>query len=65
MHDLLFSHPHHLNDTDLHGQARSLGLDMPRFVAALADQVYLQGSWSRSQLKTHAGPAPKYYGSKP
>jgi len=42
MHDLLFSHPHHLNDTDLHDHARSLGLDMPRFVAEFADQVYLQ-----------------------
>jgi protein-disulfide isomerase len=42
MHDLLFTHPHHLKDTDLHGHARTLGLDMARFVAELGDQVYLQ-----------------------
>jgi len=37
MHDLLFAHPHHLKDTDLHGHARTLGLDMVRFVAELDD----------------------------
>jgi protein-disulfide isomerase len=42
MHDLLFTHPHHLKDTDLQGHARTLGLDVPRFVAELGDQVYLQ-----------------------
>jgi len=42
MHDLLFTHPHHLNDADLHDHARTLGLDMTRFAAELDEQVYLQ-----------------------
>jgi protein-disulfide isomerase len=42
MHDLLFTHPHHLKDADLHGHARTLDLNLPRFIAELDDQVYLQ-----------------------
>jgi protein-disulfide isomerase len=42
MYDLLFTHPRHLKNADLHGHARTLGLDLPRFIAELDDQVYLQ-----------------------
>jgi protein-disulfide isomerase len=42
MHDLLFENQRRLELRRLHGYARRLGLDMPRFTAAMDDEVYLQ-----------------------
>ena len=42
MHDRLFEHRHHLGDADLHAHAAALGLDLARFDAEMADEVYLQ-----------------------
>jgi len=41
MHDLLFTNQEHLKVTDLHRYAERLGLDMARYTAEMADQVYL------------------------
>jgi len=42
MHHLLFEQTHHLNPTALVGCAQSLGLDMNRFNAEIADHIYRQ-----------------------
>jgi protein-disulfide isomerase len=42
MHDLLFAHQAHLGRERLEGYAKQLGLDMPRFIAEMDDQIYLQ-----------------------
>jgi protein-disulfide isomerase len=42
MHHLLFAQTHHLTPVALAGYARSLGLDMNRFNAELADHIYTQ-----------------------
>jgi protein-disulfide isomerase len=42
MHHLLFAQTHHLTPVALVGYARSLGLDMNRFNAELADHIYTQ-----------------------
>jgi protein-disulfide isomerase len=40
MHDMLFEHQHALEDADLLSYADYLGLDLPRFVAELADGTH-------------------------
>jgi protein-disulfide isomerase len=42
MHHLLFAQAHHLTPAALVGYAQSLGLDMNRFKAELADHIYTQ-----------------------
>lgn len=42
MHDLLFDNQLHLKPEDLRGYAGRLQLDMPRFIAELDDEIYLQ-----------------------
>jgi protein-disulfide isomerase len=42
MHHLLFVQPHHLKMHALDGYAESLGLDMNRFRAEMADHIYTQ-----------------------
>jgi protein-disulfide isomerase len=42
MHDLLFENQRHLEFPQLLGYARTLGLDMARFTAAMDGEVYLQ-----------------------
>ena len=42
MHHLLFAQVHHLTPDALAGYAQSLGLDMNRFNAELADHIYTQ-----------------------
>jgi protein-disulfide isomerase len=42
MHDLLFEHQQHLKPNQLRGYAEQLGLDMARYDAEMADEVYLQ-----------------------
>jgi protein-disulfide isomerase len=42
MHDLLFEHQLHLQQTRLHGYAEQLRLDMTRYTAEIDDHVYLQ-----------------------
>lgn len=42
MHRLLFAQVHHLKPAALEGYAQSLGLDMHRFSAEMADRIYTQ-----------------------
>ena len=42
MHELLFTQTHHLTLAALTGSAESIGLDMIRFSAEMADRVYTQ-----------------------
>lgn len=42
MHRLLFSAPHHLTLPDLTKHAETIGLDMTRFHAEMADHIYTQ-----------------------
>jgi protein-disulfide isomerase len=42
MHHLLFAQAHHLSPVALAGYANSLGLDMNRFNAEMADRIYTQ-----------------------
>lgn len=42
MHHLICAHPQHLELTALTAHARALGLDMPRFMAEMADRIYTQ-----------------------
>ncbi len=42
MHHLLFALTHHLTPAALVGYAQSLGLDMNRFKAEMADRIYTQ-----------------------
>lgn len=42
MHDLLFAAPHHLSLPNLTQHAQTLGLDMIRFHAEMADHIYTQ-----------------------
>jgi len=42
MHRLLFGAPNHLSLADLTKHAQSIGLDMTRFHAEMADRIYTQ-----------------------
>jgi protein-disulfide isomerase len=42
MHDLLFDNQRHLKVTNLREYAERLQLDMPRFIAEMDDEIYLQ-----------------------
>jgi protein-disulfide isomerase len=61
MHDRLFENQQHMSAVDLQRHAQTLGLDMRRFDAELADHVYLQrvqehiASGRASHLRTTPG----------
>jgi len=55
MHHLLFSQPHHLALTALRAHAQSVGLDMIRFNAEMADRIYTQRVQEHRQTGGHSG----------
>lgn len=42
MHDALFAHQTHLNSKQIYACAEQIELDMPRFIAEMEDEIYLQ-----------------------
>lgn len=55
MHRLLFSQAHHLTPAALAGYAKSLGLDMNRFNAEMADRIYTQRVQEHRRAAEHSG----------
>ena len=55
MHHLLFSHPHHLGLPGLVAHAQSIGLDMNRFNAEMADRIYTQRVQEHRRAGEHNG----------
>ena len=63
MHDLLFENQRHLKMTDLRGYAERLQLDMPRFIAEMDDEIYLQRVREHMQggAQSHVRGTPTFY----
>jgi protein-disulfide isomerase len=63
MHDLLFENQRHLKIADLREYAERLQLDMPRFIAELDDEIYLQRVREHIQggLRSHVHGTPMFY----
>jgi protein-disulfide isomerase len=63
MHDLLFENQRHLEMTNLRGYAQRLELDMPRFIAEMDDEIYLQRvrEHMRSGTQSHVRGTPTFY----
>jgi protein-disulfide isomerase len=63
MHDLLFENQRHLKLTNLREYAQSLELEMPRFIAELDDEIYLQRVREHIQggLQSHVRGTPTFY----
>ena len=55
MHQLLFTQTHHLALPALTGYAQSIGLDMIRFSAEMADRVYTQRVQEHRRAGQHSG----------
>lgn len=55
MHRLLFAKAHHLTPAALAGHAQTLGLDMNRFNAELADRIYTQRVQEHRRAGEHSG----------
>jgi len=55
MHHLLFAQVHHLTPAALVGYAQSLGLDMNRFNAEIADHIYTQRIQEHRRAGDHSG----------
>ena len=55
MHHLLFAQAHHLTPAALAGYAQSLGLDMVRFNAEMADRIYTQRIQEHRRAGEHSG----------
>jgi len=55
MHPLLFGQPHHLALAALAIHARSIGLDMIRFNAEMADRIYTQRVQEHRRAGEHSG----------
>ena len=55
MHHLLFAQAHHLKPAALVGYAQSLGLDMNRFNAEMADRIYTQRVQEHRRAGEHSG----------
>lgn len=55
MHRLLLAQAHHLAPAALAGHARSLGLDMNRFNAEMADRIYTQRVQEHRRAGEHSG----------
>jgi protein-disulfide isomerase len=63
MHDLLFVNQRQLEMTHLRGYAERLDLDMPRFIAEMDDEIYLQRvrEHMRSGTQSHVRGTPTFY----
>jgi protein-disulfide isomerase len=63
MHDLLFENQRHLKMPHLRGYAQRLELDMPRFIAEMDDEIYLQRvrEHMRSGAQSHVRGTPTFY----
>lgn len=63
MHDLLFENQRHLKMTNLRSYAERLELDMPRFIAEMDDEIYLQRvrEHMRSGAQSHVRGTPTFY----
>jgi protein-disulfide isomerase len=63
MHDLLFENQRHLEMTHLRGYAERLELDMPRFIAEMDDEIYLQRvrEHMQSGARSHVRGTPTFY----
>ena len=63
MHDLLFENQRHLKMANLRGYAERLELDMPRFIAEMDDEIYLQRvrEHMRSGTQSHVRGTPTFY----
>jgi protein-disulfide isomerase len=63
MHDLLFDNQRHLKIANLREYAQRLQLDMPRFIAELDDEIYLQRVREHIQggLQSHVRGTPTFY----
>ena len=63
MHDLLFDNQRHLKMANLREYAQRLDLDMPRFIAEMDDEIYLQRV--REQMeggkRSHVRGTPTFY----
>jgi protein-disulfide isomerase len=63
MHDLLFDNQRHLKMANLREYAQRLDLDMPRFIAEMDDEIYLQRV--REQMEggsgSHVRGTPTFY----
>jgi protein-disulfide isomerase len=55
MHHLLFVQTHHLTSTALSVYAASIGLDLVRFKAEMADRIYTQRVQEHRRAGTHSG----------
>lgn len=55
MHPLLFRQPHHLALPALAAHAKSIGLDMIRFNAEMADRIYTQRVQEHRRAGEHSG----------
>ena len=63
MHDLLFENQRHLKMANLREYAERLQLDMPRFIAELDDEIYLQRVREHMQggVQSHVRGTPTFY----
>jgi protein-disulfide isomerase len=63
MHDLLFENQRHLKMTNLRAYAERLELDMPRFIAEMDDEIYLQRVREHMQggAQSHVRGTPTFY----
>jgi protein-disulfide isomerase len=63
MHDLLFENQRHLKVANLREYAQRLELDMPRFIAELDDEIYLQRVREHIQggVQSHVRGTPTFY----
>jgi protein-disulfide isomerase len=63
MHDVLFENQRHLKIANLRDYARQLQLDLPRFIAELDDEIYLQRVREHMQggTQSHVRGTPTFY----
>ena len=63
MHDQLFENQRHLKMANLRSYAQRLELDMPRFIAEMDDEIYLQRvrEHMRSGAQSHVRGTPTFY----
>ncbi len=63
MHDLLFENQRHLEIGNLRQYAERLQLDMPRFIAELDDEIYLQRVREHIEggMRSHVRGTPTFY----
>jgi len=63
MHDLLFDNQRHLKMANLREYAQRLDLDMPRFIAEMDDEIYLQRVREQMEggVRSHVRGTPTFY----